>query len=519
MAVPPVFYDIVRRSAERLPYQPAIEHGEDILTFAELHGLVRQRADDLADAVADRRRPTRAVLVARDDLDTVVDHLALNAAGITVVPVHAGGLRRVHRVVELTGAALLIDHTGTPPSFPEPWRGLDAHTIVRPAASGPLPVSGTDQPPVILFTSGSTGQPKGVPVRADSLSAYFAFAGDTFDMRVGDRCSHTFSLAFDLAMIDLYATWSAGATVVAPSRAEVYNPIGYIIGRRLTHWTSVPSAIDLAHRAAASASAYEALRVSMFAGEELKATQVRSWWDVFPASRVLNLYGPTEATISCTAHEVDRSGVAPASRIPIGTPNPGVEYHILPDEDGSPTRGELCVRGVQRFDGYVDENDNVGKFVDDSGRACHAATPVPPEMFYRTGDIVTVDDGVITYRGRVDNMVKIRGYRVELGELETVARTIPPVREAAAVVVPSPIGDTLGLFVVADAGYDEATVRASLLEALPRYLVPKDIWPVEQLPLNPNGKIDRSVLRQWATRSGHVRTRRAQVQVTGADAG
>jgi acyl-coenzyme A synthetase/AMP-(fatty) acid ligase len=310
-----------------------------------------------------------------------------------------------------------------------------------------------------------------------------------------------------MSIIDLYVTWSGGATVVAAGRSDMYNPIAYVVGRGLTHWVAVPSSIDFARRMTPAPPPDSSLRVSFFAGEELKSAQLSAWWEAFPKTRVLNGYGPTETTITCLVHEVDRADLAPAARVPIGRANPGVECIILPDEDGSAGRGELCVRGVQRFDGYVDPADNAGKFVDERGRVCSPASPAPPELYYRTGDLVTAEDDAFTYRGRVDNMVKVRGFRVELEELEVVARAAPGVRETGAVVAPSAIGDTLNLFVVVDAGYDEGAARAWLMEALPRYMVPKEILAVERLPLNPNGKLDRRVLGQWAADRSLIRAR------------
>lgn len=243
------------------------------------------------------------------------------------------------------------------------------------------------------------------------------------------------------------------------------------------------------------------LRWSVFGGEPMPLTQAQAWQTAAPASTLENLYGPTEITVSCTEYRLPRrleDWPRPANAtVPIGTPYPLMELLLL-DEDGKPgTDGELCIRGPQRFPGYLEPANNVGRFVslDENGAVHHytGSSPLTDQHWYRTGDRAAVQDGQLVHLGRMDHQVKIRGYRIELGEIEARLREQVGVRDAIVMAVEGPDGEKDLEAAVSGTGCD-TELYSALGVRLPPYMIPRRITAFEELPLNPNGKIDRLAL-------------------------
>jgi acyl-coenzyme A synthetase/AMP-(fatty) acid ligase len=243
------------------------------------------------------------------------------------------------------------------------------------------------------------------------------------------------------------------------------------------------------------------LRWSLFCGEALTLRQAEAWQKAAPNSTLENIYGPTENTITWTEYRL------PANRedwpnpangtVPIGTPYPSLEHLIL-DEDGRPSLdGELCVRGPQRFPGYLDPANNPGRFVSFDGEQStvyDGSTPLTEGHWYRTGDRVQVLDGQLVHLGRLDHQIKIRGYRVELGEIESALRDQPGISEAIVVAVPVGSGEVDIEAAYTGTEQDTEELLAALRSRLPSYMVPRGITALQQFPLNPNGKVDRNAL-------------------------
>lgn len=236
------------------------------------------------------------------------------------------------------------------------------------------------------------------------------------------------------------------------------------------------------------------LRWSVFIGEPFTLEQAAAWADAAPHSQIENIYGPTELTVSCTSY------LLPANReewpdggngtVPIGLPYPHVEILVAGADGVAAEEGELCVRGIQRFSGYLDPADNAGRFhCPELERvlAYDGTEPLTDEHWYRTGDRVRWVDGKLVHLGRLDRQVKLRGYRMELGDIEAAIRRLPGVVDAAVVVVrdrgePALIGFHTGAA--------ETSARADLAAMLPAYMVPQRISGLAALPLNANGKTD-----------------------------
>ncbi|WLW54339.1 amino acid adenylation domain-containing protein [Streptomyces sp. YU58] len=482
-------------------------HGTRTAVEVDGVGYSYRQLADMAESLAARIReesesvPRRIGLLAERSVPAYAGYLAIQRLGRSVVPLNpAFPEERTRYMLAASGAGLVLADPG-----------LAAPRVdgIRVLAVDPAPVRGEPPTPVpplpplpdapeaeayLLFTSGSTGTPKGVPIRQGNVSAFLEAVRDRYGLAPGARSSQCFDLTFDLSVFDLFAVWSAGATLVVPSRNDLLRPVRFIADHALTHWFSVPSAISRAQAGGRLLpGSMPSLRHSLFCGEPLTWQQARAWKAAAPGSTLTNLYGPTELTISCSDFTLPQDPgdwpVTPNGVLPIGLPYPGIEYAVL-DESGVPAAdGELCVRGPQRFDGYLDPEANQGRFHPAPAAASDPA--VPRDHWYRTGDRVTTRDGALTFLGRTDQQVKINGYRVELGEIEAALRSLTGVTDAVVVAV-SESADVLGLYAVCLAPEgDPVRLRAELVRALPGYMVPRRVLTVGRLPSNSNGKVDR----------------------------
>ncbi|MFJ1546422.1 AMP-binding protein [Streptomyces sp. NPDC088246] len=354
-----------------------------------------------------------------------------------------------------------------------------------------------------------------MPVQHRSIAAYLEHVISRDGIGVGDRLSQTFDLTFDLSVFDLFAAWGAGATLVVPGQADLMAPTRFVARERITHRFSVPSVISLARRLRGlTPGSMPTLRWSLFCGEPLTMAQATAWRAAAPGSVLENLYGPTELTLSCTQYRLpnDPARLPPASgTVPIGELCPGLEQLVVDGEGRPADEGELCVRGVQRFPGYLDPADNGGRFLRyeaGDARADFSGSPGQPDarLWYRTGDRVRRGEGGLIHLGRLDHQVKVRGYRLELGEVESELRAHPRVGDAIALALPGPGGDTQLVAVCTGQGIDPADVLAALRARLPEYMIPSALTVLADLPLNANGKVDRQALRDTlATTTTHAR--------------
>ncbi|NOT88972.1 MAG: amino acid adenylation domain-containing protein [Lysobacter sp.] len=350
----------------------------------------------------------------------------------------------------------------------------------------------------LLFTSGSTGQPKGVAVGHAALCAYIdATLARYPEMDEHQRCSQFFEPTFDLAMHDLFVTWAAGACLYCIPKKELLLPVEFVNRHRLTVWFSVPSMLATLQRyRLLKPDCLPTLGLALFCGEALPGALARQWLLAAPHARSENLYGPTEATIACTAHRIETAGAHDAV-VPIGTPFPNMDIAIL-DSDGAlcadGQTGELHLGGDQLAFGYwQDDAQTQQRFVERglAGKRC--------TRWYRTGDLAMLDAaGVAHFRGRADRQIKLRGYRIELQEVESLLREACGTSEVAALAVSSGEGQPLAgiaAFVVA-AEASKGALVAAMKSSLPAYMVPSDIHCVGELPLNANGKTDYGQLAE-----------------------
>jgi len=348
----------------------------------------------------------------------------------------------------------------------------------------------------LLFTSGSTGQPKGVMVSHTNVLHYVDYVTKRYGFASNDRISQNFDLTFDLSAHDLFATWGSGACLCVPTQKQLIKPGVFINKARLTAWFCVPStAMFMRRLGELKPCSYPQLRLSLFCGEALPVEVVRDWSAAAPNSIVENIYGPTELTIGCTAYRWNNHTSASDCEhgiVPIGEPFENMEALIVDKELREVPvgyEGELIMTGSQLSQGYWCDEENT--------RRAFVSVPGRQGIYYRTGDRVRrpVPGKPLTYLGRHDNQVKILGHRVELGEVEAVVRSLSGVDAVVALVWPnSSNADGIELFLEAEK-FDTERLMKQLKTKLPYYMVPRRIRTLPRLPLNPNGKYDRKALQ------------------------
>jgi len=490
------------RSVERYPDAPALDIADGALTYREL----RDCAEVVAGAVlaAHGSAPARVVLMASRSVVSFAGYLAAARLGATVVPLNPAHPR--HRNETICGSlacdVLIADDAGpggVAGSVDTVVRLADAD--VRAARPGPLPApaAGLDDVAYVLFTSGSTGRPKGVPVTHANVSPYVAHNIERFEIGPGCRVSHTFELTFDPSVFDLFVTWGGGATLVSPGRTDLLSPVDYLADRAVTHWFSVPSVVSVcANLGNLPTGRATVLRQSIFIGEQLTYAQARAWRAIAPDARIANVYGPTELTVACTEYRLPadpRHWPATSNdTVPIGPVYDHLEHVIVGEDGRSADDGELCVRSVQRFAGYLDARDNVDRFRTRDGDRYVPCDGVEPEHYYRTGDRVRREHGQLVHLSRWDDQIKIRGHRVELGEVAAAVARHPSVTQAVVIAVPHEDDTELVAFYTGTPRPDRELI-AWLRDYLPIQLVPRYLHHREALPLNVNGKVDRHALR------------------------
>lgn len=367
-----------------------------------------------------------------------------------------------------------------------------------------FPTPEPKDPAYLLFTSGSTGNPKGVAVTNENVCAYLHYTIERYGVTSEDRISQMFDLTFDLSVHDLFVSWLSGATLCVVPEKAVMAPAKFIRDQQLTIWFSVPSvAMFMTKMRMLKPGVFPSLRASLFCGEALPSATAEAWQDAASNSIVENLYGPTEATIAITNYRWD-SGRSPIQSrnnlVPIGeaftdqaTCVVDESLRELPPEQ----IGELYLSGTQVTPGYLNDDDRT--------RQQFVQLPDSSKRWYRTGDLAVKDvSGCLYYIGRTDSQVQIMGHRVELAEIEGVLRDLTKSDLAVCVAWPIEQGRADGVyaFVVGPANEDK---ERKILEAckgrLPDYMVPRQLFHIETLPLNANGKIDRKNLESRISQS------------------
>jgi D-alanine--poly(phosphoribitol) ligase subunit 1 len=507
------------RTARARPGLIALAIGRSETTY----GALADMAEGIAGHIAVDTRPARVGILATRSLEAYAGILGTAWAGGTYIPlnqkwpesrlialitaleldalvVDRNGLRLLTPAVLASAPAKIVVPAGTPcETISDKAVALDA--LTEPFGT-PLPVS-TDHLAYVLFTSGTTGMPKGVMISAGSLQHYLTETRGWTRFTADDRVAETCDVTFDLTVHNMYLCFEAGASLHIMSQLEMMGPQHFIRSRAITAWMSVPTVLATMRKTGAlKPGIFPSLRLSVFCGEPLPVAAAIAWQSAAPASTVENIYGPTEATVICMRQTLeDNPAVTPGRDIlAIGRPYETMEVAILACDqkrlpDGMP--GEIALCGPQVGLGYFNAPEQTAdRFRTIEGR-----------RWYLTGDLGMRDrDGVFHHLGRVDNQVKVKGNRIELEEVEAHLRNAAATDLVAAVAWPVRFGSAEGMVgFVAGTPRQAADIVNAMLQTLPRYMVPTDIRIVEELPRNINGKIDRRQLRDCLEAGGTER--------------
>ena len=347
----------------------------------------------------------------------------------------------------------------------------------------------------IMFTSGSTGIPKGVAVTHQNVTHLIAWGQDRFSITGSDIFANLSPMYFDNSVFDFYVGLFSGASL-APIARELltapYDLVAYVRDMQCTIWFSVPTLlIYLTTMKALGIGALPVARSFVFGGEGYPKTELKKLYDAFTdQAELINVYGPTECTCICSAHTVTDSDFEEMEGLPmLGHLNPNFDYRILDEQKVDSDAGELCLIGPNVAAGYYNDERTSEAFetLRDTRRY--------GKRMYRTGDLVREVDGQLYFQGRKDNQIKHMGYRIELEEIEAAVHALPGVVQAA--VVYNRVNAAFGkiyCYVQADSNFNEDRAMAELAQKLPEYMLPNKISLMNELPRNPNGKVDRRSL-------------------------
>jgi non-ribosomal peptide synthetase component F len=352
-----------------------------------------------------------------------------------------------------------------------------------------------------MFTSGSTGAPKGVVLGHGALDAFFADIAAVHDVPAGGSCLNSAPPFFDVTVLDTWFPLARGARVRLTRPAELFPPrlVHLLLEERISHLCMVAPLVKLVAQSGSLLERvrFDALRSLMTGAERPDPAAVQRWLAAAPHARVLNGYGPTEATCVCLLHSIGPHNAA-AAPYPIGGPLANVSWWL--EREGATTRapgadGELLVGGPQLMLGYLGDPDATRARIVEVAGAPH----------YRTGDLCRVRaDGALEFLGRADEEVKLSGYRIHLGEVTAAALAFPGTRQAFATLVDDAArGAAIALALVSAEParpLDRADLDAFLGERLPGYMRPRHVLAFDAFPSLPSGKLDGAALRREVAR-------------------
>ncbi len=505
-------HQLFERSAAAAPGAPAVADRQTRLSYGELNA----RANRIAHSLGEVRGQFVAILLERG-VDTVAAILGALKAGAAYLPLDATfPVARIADMLEQTGARVLIsqgelsgqlDQLAAVPSLERVvltqgnWRHprltvLDSeHLDEAPPHNPELAVATTDKA-YVIFTSGSTGRPKGVVNHHAALANMLHWVVEAFGYRAGEVMCQFAPFSFDVSVAEIFPTLAAGMSLYILGEDERRSPETYLdlLERERVQVATVTPAFFYQvkdwllefrrHRLAD-------LRLFIFGGEALRADQVLAFRAAVPHTQLVNVYGPTETTVLSSYHFIDPNRDRERPIVVLGKPIANTRIHLLDAEDRLcpiGAIGEICIGGDGLTLGYLGDPEKTA--------AAFADSAALGERVYRSGDLARfLADGTLEFVGRKDTQVKLRGYRIELAEIETALKSCPGVAEAVVQVVNR--GESAKVLVAwysLDAVLTEHELLARLRERLPTYMVPALLVPVERFALTANLKIDRKAL-------------------------
>lgn len=495
----PCLPELVEAQAERTPDIVALVSEKLVLTYAELNVRANQLAYRLQKCGVG---PEALVGVYMErSVEQVLSILAILKVGGAYVPLdpaHPQG--RIAYIADNAHLKLILadEHLcdRLPVHIHHICPRLEASAISLQSTNNPTHSIAADNIAYVIYTSGSTGTPKGVMISHQGLFNYLNWAGQYYNVAAGNGSVVHSSLAFDLTITSLFPALLHGKPVVLVPEERAVEHLAETIrqGQYFSLLKITPAHLDMLNQLLLPEELAASTNALVIGGEALRAQSVELWRQYAPATRLINEYGPTETVVGCCIYEVAAED-ASSGEIPIGRPINNTTLYVL-DKHLRPVSvgvaGELYIGGLGVARGYVDRPElTAERFIPDLyGRT-------PGSRCYKTGDLARYrDDGVLEFLGRIDDQIKLRGYRIALGEVEATLKQHPSVRDAVVVVREDSAAEKqlVAYIVLQEKKPHPEELHSFLQKSLPVYMVPGIFMVLEQLPLTPNGKVNRQLL-------------------------
>lgn len=501
--------DDFEKTCKIFSHRPALLCHEDSRSYQELYDKINLWSL----AIEDKNKNANRVLIFLDKgiayVETIYSILSL---GMTYIPIDASQpIERVRLIIEQSDPDLIIttasrknilesDTVSVPMLTVESFEDNYLQEMVV-ENDRTFHRSNKDDIAIILFTSGSTGIPKGVQISHENLSFFIRWAKKELALTENDVLSNHAAFAFDLSTFDIFAAGIVGAStwiVTVEEQRDVATLINSIHERQISVWYSVPSVLSMmVYSGCFTFENNHSLRHVIFAGESYGIKALKELKTCLASSCSLyNWYGPTETNV-CFSYRVTDQCIKNNTNVPIGLPLPGLENSLVQHTDLIDSieddTGELIVHGVCVTPGYVNVSDS-------------AITLNHKSRSHATGDVIYKENDLYYFHSRIDDMVKINGNRVELGEIESCLDDIPAVKEAVVVHAEGGFQHKLIAFIVLDDNegkLNTLTVKQHVSQHLPKYMIPNSVKIIKLFPYNTNGKVDRKDLQKRCLEGAH----------------
>lgn len=488
-------------TAERLPDKPAFAEEGKAVTFGEL----QRQAKALATQMLERGLFQKPVVVYMEKgVDVLVSFMGAAYSCNFYSPIDVDmPASRVNKILEVLNPALVITTAALKETFAD-YAYQGGFLLFEEACQADVNEEkieaarrkGIDTDLLyVLFTSGSTGVPKGVTITHRSVIDYIDWVTETFDITEADSFGNQAPFYFDNSILDIYSTLKSGATTYIIPKNLFAQPVlllEYLKEKKINTIFWVPSALIVVAKLKAfrNVELTDTLKRVLFCGEVMPNKQLNVWRKFLPDVLYANLYGPTEITDACTYYIVDRE-FSDDEPLPIGIPMANTDILVLNEKDEPVTGdevGELCVRGTSLSMGYYNNPEKTREaFVQ------NPLNPFVPETIYRTGDLVKYNEyGEIIYLSRKDFQIKHMGHRIELGEIETAVSSLEEISLCCCLYD----GKKQKIVLFLEGELEKAYINERISKLVPEYMLPNKVISLEKMPINANGKIDRVKLKE-----------------------
>ena len=489
-------------SAARFPEKVAVACRNETATFAEIDGFSNAFARQIRAAGVVRQ--SFVPYFVKKGVNSIRATLSILKADCAYVPLDlktpADRLRGIFNGAQ---ADTVVVDDESEPLLRQLLDGVDGLRILnldRPEVEDRLPLIYENLSidiAYVLFTSGSTGVPKGVMISHQAIRDYIDWCVETYELGADDVIANHAPLHFDNSTFDLYCAFKTGASLhlMHEELNRVFkSQVEWLRDREISCLFVVPSILTILRKTGlVEAGMFPKMRHLICAGEVLPPDVLRAWMEIFPHVQFTNMYGPTEITVDCTYYIVPEPPAEDAEFVPIGKARRNMEL-LLRDDNGvidvePGSEGELLVRGLSVSYGYLNNLEKT-----EAAFIQNPSNPYYHDLLYCTGDLVRVDPhGDLLFLGRKDHQIKYMGNRIELGEIEAAMMKLKGVHEAVVVFNDSPVAEEqcIGAMISAEEGLTKHKVIAALLKIVPPYMIPRRWAFVEQIPRNQNGKLDR----------------------------